>query len=70
MLSDTPQIEMINGFGLYDKSFVDVLREIDDTIPFFKSVLNSSLYIKIVFVNNNNEIIYKDLIICFGEVLE
>lgn len=40
ILSDTSQIEMINGFGLYDRSFVDVLREIDDTIPFFKAVLN------------------------------
>ena len=40
MLSDTSQIEMINGFGLYDKSFVEVLREIDDTVPFFKAVLN------------------------------
>lgn len=40
MLSDTSQIEMINGFGLYDRSFVDVLKKIDDTTPFFKAVLN------------------------------
>lgn len=40
MLSDTSQIEMINGFGLYDRSFVEVLKKIDDTMPFFKAVLN------------------------------
>lgn len=40
MLSDSSQIEMVDGFGLYDRAFVEVLKEIDDTAPFFKAVLN------------------------------
>ena len=40
MLSDTKQLELVNGFGLYDRDFLDVLKEIDDTVPFFKAVLN------------------------------
>ena len=35
MLSDSSQIEMVDGFGLYDRAFVEVLKEIDDTAPFF-----------------------------------
>ena len=40
MLSESRQLELINGFGLYDRDFLDVLKEIDDTVPFFKAVLN------------------------------
>lgn len=39
-LSDTKQIEMVNGFGLYDRAFLDILKQIDETKPFFKTVLN------------------------------
>ena len=39
-LSDMKQIEMVNGFGLYDRVFLDVLKQIDETNPFFKTVLN------------------------------
>ena len=40
MLSESRQLELINGCGLYDRDFLDVLKEIDDTVPFFKAVLN------------------------------
>ena len=39
VFSDTPQISLFNGFGLYDKSFIDVLRQIDDPNPYFKGIV-------------------------------
>ena len=30
---------MFNGFGLYDKVFIDILSEIDDVQPFFKYIV-------------------------------
>ena len=39
-LSDSKQIEMINGFGLYDRAFLDILKQIEETKPFFKTVLS------------------------------
>ena len=38
-LSDTEQIEMYNGFGLYDKSFIDTIKSIDDVSPYLKQVI-------------------------------
>ena len=38
-LSKAEQIEHFTGFGLYDKSFVDVLRELDDPIPFIRGIV-------------------------------
>lgn len=35
-LSDTKQIEMVNGFGLYDRVFLDILKQIKETKPFLK----------------------------------
>jgi glycosyltransferase involved in cell wall biosynthesis len=37
--SDTVQIPRFTGYGLYDRAFVTVLREIDDIQPFFKAVV-------------------------------
>ena len=37
--SSVDQIEHFTGFGLYDKSFVDVLRSLDDPTPFLRSVV-------------------------------
>lgn len=39
MLSDSDQIELINGFGLYDRDFVSICREIDILQPFFKAIV-------------------------------
>lgn len=38
-MSSVEQIEHFTGFGLYDKSFVDVLRNLNDTTPFLRGVV-------------------------------
>lgn len=38
-LSDVEQIEHFTGFGLYDKSFVDILRELRDPLPFLRGIV-------------------------------
>lgn len=37
--SDIEQIEHFTGFGLYDRSFVEILRKLDDPIPFFRGMV-------------------------------
>lgn len=38
-LSRTEQIEHFTGFGLYDKSFIDVLRKLGDPTPFLRGIV-------------------------------
>lgn len=38
-LSQTEQIEHFTGFGLYDKSFLDILRNLDDPTPFLRGIV-------------------------------
>ena len=38
-MSSVEQIEHFTGFGLYDRSFVDVLRELDDPTPFIRGIV-------------------------------
>ena len=38
-LSDVEQIEHFTGFGLYDKKFIRVLRELDDPLPFLRGIV-------------------------------
>ena len=38
-MSNVEQIEHFTGFGLYDKSFVDVLRQLNDPIPFIRGIV-------------------------------
>ena len=38
-MSDAEQIEHFTGFGLYDKSFINVLRELDDPMPFLRGIV-------------------------------
>lgn len=38
-MSDVEQIEHFTGFGLYDKSFVDVLRSLGDPSPFLRGIV-------------------------------
>lgn len=48
-LSDSNQIQHFNGFGLYDKDFVNVMRQIDDPNPYLKGlVAEFGMDIKIV----------------------
>ncbi|MCR5485621.1 MAG: glycosyltransferase family 2 protein [Clostridiales bacterium] len=38
-MSSTEQIEHFTGFGLYDRSFIEVLRSLKDPIPFLRGVV-------------------------------
>jgi polyisoprenyl-phosphate glycosyltransferase len=38
-MSDVEQIEHFTGFGLYDRSFIDVLRSLRDPTPFFRGIV-------------------------------
>ena len=40
LLSDSPQIEHFNGFGLYDKCFIDILQKLDDPMPYLKGIVS------------------------------
>ena len=39
MLAETSQISDFNGYGLYDRSFVEILNSIDDMQPYLKQVV-------------------------------
>ena len=39
-LSETPQVRNSTGFGLYDKSFLDVLRTLPDPYPYFRGIVS------------------------------
>ena len=38
-LSDVEQIEHFTGFGLYDKKFIEVLKQLDDPTPFLRGIV-------------------------------
>lgn len=38
-LSDVEQIEHFTGFGLYDKSFIETLRNLNDPTPFLRGIV-------------------------------
>ena len=38
-MSDVEQIEHFTGSGLYDRSFIEVLRKLDDPIPFMRGIV-------------------------------
>ena len=38
-MSDVEQIEQFTGFGLYDKRFIEVLRNLDDPTPFLRGIV-------------------------------
>jgi len=38
-MSDVEQIEHFTGFGLYDRSFIQVLRDLDDPTPFLRGIV-------------------------------
>lgn len=39
-LADTEQIKNFTGFGLYDKRFIDILRQLDDPYPYFRGLVS------------------------------
>lgn len=38
--SDSKQIDLFTGFGLYDQEFINVLKSIEDVQPYFKAVVS------------------------------
>lgn len=38
-MSDVEQIEHFTGFGLYDRSFIDILKDLDDPTPFLRGIV-------------------------------
>lgn len=38
-MSATEMIEHFTGFGLYDRTFIDILRQLDDPIPFLRGIV-------------------------------
>lgn len=38
-MSSVKMIEHFTGFGLYDKTFIELLRELDDSIPFMRGIV-------------------------------
>lgn len=47
--SSVEQIEHFTGFGLYDKSFIDILRKLEDPLPFLRGIVAEFGYkIKII----------------------
>lgn len=38
-MSDTKMIEHFTGFGLYDKTFIELLRKLDDPVPFIRGIV-------------------------------
>lgn len=57
VLSDRKQIRNFNGFGFYDRAFIDILRQIEDIQPFLKQVIAeyASDYAVVGYIQNNSE---------------
>ena len=51
-ISNTEIIEHFTGFGCYDKSFLDILRGLDDSVPFLRGVVSE-------FAGNKSAIEYE-----------
>lgn len=51
-ISNTEIIEHFTGFGCYDQSFLQILRDLDDTVPFLRGVVSE-------FAGNRSSIEYE-----------
>lgn len=56
-ISDTEMIEQLTDFGLFDRKFIDVLRSLDDPLPYFKGIVSELGFdMKIVeFIQDDRE---------------
>ncbi|HOW58288.1 MAG TPA: glycosyltransferase [Candidatus Omnitrophota bacterium] len=45
-ISETKQIKNFNGFGLYDRVFIDTVRRLDDPYPYFRGLVTEFGYSK------------------------
>jgi glycosyltransferase involved in cell wall biosynthesis len=43
-ISEGEQIKNFTGFGLYDKSFIEILRNIEDPYPYFRGLIGELGY--------------------------
>ena len=39
-ISDAPLIRDFTGFGLYDRSFIEIMRKLDDPYPYFRGLIS------------------------------
>lgn len=39
-LGEKKQVQFMNGFGVYDRSFIDAILQIDEVSPYFKAVIS------------------------------
>ncbi len=46
-ISETEQIKNFTGFGLYDKEFIDILRNLDEPYPYFRGLIAELGYSRI-----------------------
>ena len=46
-ISESEQIENFTGFGLYDKQFIDVIREFNDPYPYFRGQVSEYGFAKL-----------------------
>ena len=53
-MSQVNQIEQFTGFGLYDKSFIQIMRELKDSTPFLRGIV-AELGYKINFIPYTQE---------------
>ena len=56
-ISDTEMIEQLTDFGLYDRSFINVLKNLDDPVPYFKGIVSELGFSmkKVEFVQDDRE---------------
>lgn len=55
--SDVETIDQFTGFGLYDKSFIDVLKKLNDPEPYFRGIVAELGYEpKIVYYTQQNRL--------------
>lgn len=43
-VASTEQIEHFTGFGLYDKKFIKLMRDLDDPMPYFRGIISEVGY--------------------------
>lgn len=53
-ISETEHIEQFTGFGLYDKEFINVLKNLDDCYPYFRGIV-AELGYKIKKINYEHQ---------------
>ena len=51
-ITDIDHIEQFDGFGLYDKSFIEILKKLDDNLPYLRGIVAE-------FGANRSEVTYK-----------